>query len=228
MWEPQLALAAGGWHVVAPEIAPVPPAGRRRSMDDVAGEVIDVLDALHIHEAVVAGLSMGGYAALAMFRHAPRYFQGLILCDTRAEADLPEAIENRKRMQRMVRERGAGAVADEMVPLLLGATTHATRPEVVERARRLILENDAESIAGALDALMSRQDSTGLLGSIHCPTLIVVGDEDTLTPLALSEKMHQAIAGSRLTVVPKAGHLSSLEQPEAFNRAVADFLEHRV
>ena len=228
MWEPQLALAAGGWHVVAPEIAPVPPAGRRRSMDDVAGEVIDVLDALHIHEAVVAGLSMGGYAALAMFRHAPRYFQGLILCDTRAEADSPEAIENRKRMQRMVRERGAGAVADEMVPLLLGATTHATRPEVVERARRLILENDAESIAGALDALMSRQDSTGLLGSIHCPTLIVVGDEDTLTPLALSEKMHQAIAGSRLTVVPKAGHLSSLEQPEAFNRAVADFLEHRV
>src|SRR5581483_9147929 len=167
-----------GWHLVAPEIALAPGAGRRRSMDHIAGEVIDLLDALHVHEAVVAGMSMGGYAALAMFRRAPRYFQGLILCDTRADADKPPAVENRKRMQRMVRERGAAAVADEMVPKLLGETTLASRPGVVARVRQLIVANEAESIAGALDALMSRADSTDLLKSIHCPTLIVVGDED--------------------------------------------------
>jgi len=228
MWEPQFALANGGWHVVAPEIAPAPAAGRRRTMDDVAGTVIDLLDRLRIHEAVVAGLSMGGYAALAMFRLAPRYVHALILSDTRADADTPEAIENRRTLQRAARERGASAVADEMIPRLLGATTRATRPDLVERVRSLILASPVESIAGALDALMSRQDSTSLLPSIHCPTLILVGEEDAATPPVLSEAMHRAIAGSRLSVVPAAGHLSSLEQPEAFNRTVAEFLEHRV
>jgi non-heme chloroperoxidase len=228
MWEPQLSFAESGWRVVAPEIGRTPSGPRLRSMDDCAGEVIDLLDALHIHEAVVAGLSMGGYAALSMFRHAPRYFQGLVLCDTRAEADSPEALENRRRMQQLVRDRGPAAVADEMIPKLVGAASRATRPDLVERVRSLVVANTAESISGAIDALMARQDSTDILHSIHCPTLIVVGEEDTVTPLALSEKMHTAIAGSELSVISRAGHLSSLEQPGEFNRVLADFLEHRV
>jgi non-heme chloroperoxidase len=228
MWEPQLSFAESGWRVVAPEIGRTASGPQPRSMDDCAGEVIDLLDALHVHEAVVAGLSMGGYAALAMFRHAPRYFQGLILCDTRAEADTPEAIGNRKKMQQLVRERGAAAVADEMIPKLLGATTRATRSDLVERVRELVVANTAESISGAIDALVSRRDSTDLLPSIHCPALVVVGEEDTVTPLALSEKMQRAIVGSQLAVIPRAGHLSSLEQPGEFNRVLAHFLEHRV
>jgi pimeloyl-ACP methyl ester carboxylesterase len=136
-WEPQLSLAGRGWHVIAPHFRGFdggdhdPPA---TSMDDFAGDVFDLLDALHIHEAVIGGLSMGGYVALSMFRLAPRYVQGLILADTRAEADSPEGIEGRKRMLTLVREKGPSAVADEMIPKLLGNTTRATHPETVERA----------------------------------------------------------------------------------------------
>jgi pimeloyl-ACP methyl ester carboxylesterase len=115
-----------------------------------------------------------------------------------------------------------------MVPRLLGETTRAERPDIVERVRTLILSNPATAIAGAITAIMTRPDSTPLLSSIHCPTLILVGDQDALTPPAMSRDMQRGIAGSELVVVPKAGHLSSLEQPSAFNAALARFLEHRL
>jgi pimeloyl-ACP methyl ester carboxylesterase len=231
MWEPQLALAERGWRVIAPQFRGFdggdrdPPAS---SVDDFAGDVIDLLDALHIHEAVIGGLSMGGYVALAMFRHAHRYFRGLVLADTRAEADTPEGVEGRKRMLTLAREKGPSAVADEMVPKLLGATTGATRPDLVERVRALALANSADAIAGAVTALMTRPDSTALLPSIHCPTLIVVGDEDVVTPPPLSEILHKAIAGSELSIIPRSGHLSSIERADVFNDTLARFLDHRV
>jgi 3-oxoadipate enol-lactonase len=231
MWEPQLALAERGWRVIAPQFRGFdggdhdPPAS---SVDDFAGDVIDLLDALHIHEAVIGGLSMGGYVALAMFRHAHRYFRGLVLADTRAEADTLEGVEGRKRMLALVREKGPSAVADEMVPKLLGATTRATRPDLVERVRALALANAADAIAGAVTALMTRPDSTPLLSSIHCPTLIIVGDEDVVTPPPLSDTLHKGIAGSELSVIPRSGHLSSIERSDVFNDTLARFLDHRV
>lgn len=231
MWEPQLALAEYGWRVVAPHYRGMdgghddPPAS---SLDDYAGDVLDLLDRLRIEEAVVAGVSMGGYLAFALFRHAPRYFQGLILADTRSQADSPEAVEGRKRFLSAIREKGAGAAADEMLPKLLGETTHRERPQVVERVRSLIMASSAPAIAGALTAIMTRPDSTSLLSSIHCPTLIVVGEEDTLTPPAMSRDLQRGIAGSELAVIRKAGHLASLEQPRTFNAELARFLEHRV
>jgi 3-oxoadipate enol-lactonase len=230
-WEPQLALADRGWHVIAPHFrgfdgGDQDPAAT--TLDDFAGDVFDLLDALHIREAVIGGLSMGGYVALSMFRHAPRYVQGLILADTRADADTPEAVEGRKRMLTVVREKGPSAVADDMVPKLLGTTTRATRPEIVERVRSLVLSNSTDAIAGAVTALMTRPDATPLLAAIHRPALILVGDEDVVTPRALSEALQRGIAGSELTVIPRAGHLSNVEQPDAFNDALARFLDHRV
>jgi 3-oxoadipate enol-lactonase len=231
MWEPQLTLADHGWRVLAPHYRGMdggiqdPPAA---SIDDYAGDVIDLLDSLHIEDAVIGGLSLGGYVAFALFRHAPRYFRGIVLADTRSQADPPEAAEGRTRLLSAVREKGPSAAADEMGPRLLGETTRAERPDVVERVRTLILSNPATAIAGALTAIMTRPDSTPLLSSIHCPTLIVVGEQDTLTPPAMSRDMQRGIPGSELVVVPKAGHLSSLEQPSAFNAALARFLEHRI
>jgi pimeloyl-ACP methyl ester carboxylesterase len=227
MWEPQFALADEGWRVIAPDFA-ASSQSSTPTMDDYAGQVIDLLDSLRIHEAVIAGLSMGGYVALAMFRHAARYAQALILSDTRAEADTPQAVEGRRKMQMLVREKGQAAVADEMLPKLLGDTTRRTRPETVEQVRALVLASSAQSISGALNALMTRPDSTSLLPSIHCPVQIIVGEEDTATPRALSENMQQRIAGSELAVIPQAGHLSSIEQPHVFNQTVARFLAHRV
>ena len=119
-------------------------------------------------------------------------------------------------------------MAEEIIPKLLGETTRRTRPELVDRVRSLVLSNSADAIAGAIRALMTRPDSTPLLSTIHVPTLILVGNEDTVTPPALSEQMHRGIAGSELTIITGAGHLSNLEQPGAFNGAVAQFLAHRL
>ena len=231
MWEAQLALADTGWRTIAPQLrgfdggAGDPPAA---SVDDYAGDIIDLLDALHVEQAVIGGLSMGGYVAFALLRLAARYVQGLVLADTRSEADTPEGAAGRARMLELVHDKGPSAVADEMIPKLLGETTRSTRPAVADQVRSLVQASSADAIAGAIRALMTRPDSTPLLASVHVPTLIVVGDEDTVTPPAASEAMHARIGGSELVRIPQAGHLSNLERPDVFNAALAAFLTHRV
>jgi len=231
MWEGQLGLAETGWHVIAPQLRGFddgtadPPAA---SVDDYAGDVIDLLDALHVKQAVIGGLSMGGYVAFALLRLASRYVQGLVLADTRSQADTRDGVAGRTRMLKLLEERGPSAIADEMIPKLLGDTTRSSRPAIVEQVRSLALANSSDAIAGALLALMTRPDSTPLLASVHVPTLIVVGEEDGVTPPAASEEMHRAISGSELVRIPFAGHLSNLEQPAMFNDALAAFLTHRV
>jgi pimeloyl-ACP methyl ester carboxylesterase len=231
MWEGQLALADTGWRVIAPQLRGFdngsgdPPAS---SIDDFAGDVIDLLDGLHVKQAVIGGLSMGGYVAFGLLRHAARYVQGLILADTRSQADTPEGVAGRTRQLGLVQTSGPATVVEELVPKLLGETTRQTRPAVVKTVRSLAQSSSADAISGALRALMTRPDSTPLLASIHVPTLIVVGDEDVLTPPAASEEMHRAIAGSELVHIPNAGHLSNLEQPDVFTAALAAFLSHRV
>jgi len=127
-----------------------------------------------------------------------------------------------------VRDKGQAAVADALLPKLVGDTTRRIRPDVIEALRRQITRNSAESITGALTALMTRPDSTPTLSTIRCPVQIIVGDEDAITPPPLSEQMHNDIAGSELVVIKGAGHMSNMEQPQLFNEALARFLEHRV
>jgi pimeloyl-ACP methyl ester carboxylesterase len=231
MWDAQLALAQEGWRVIAPQLRGFDGAEHdpeTNGIDDYAGDVIDLLDALHVKEAVIGGLSMGGYVAFAMFRHAPSYFRGIILADTRPQADTPEGLQGRARMLETLESRGVSAVADEMLPKLLGETTRREKPEVVERIRSLIFSSSARAIAGAIRALRSRLDSTPLLSSMHCPALIVVGEEDTITPPEISQEMHRAIPGSALVRIPACGHLPNVERTEAFNAALGEFLRHRV
>src|SRR5262249_13268901 len=151
-----------------------------------------------------------------------------VLADTKSQADTPDGLEARRAMLKLLEKRGAAGVAEEMVPRLLGETTKAERPEIAERVRHLALANSPDAIAGAIRALMSRPDSTPLLASIHVPTLILVGEEDVVTPPAASEEMHRLIPGSQLVRIPRSGHLSSLEQPDAFGEAVTAFLDHRI
>ncbi len=231
MWEPQLALAQTGWRVIAPHLRGMDGGAtdpETASIDDYAGDVIDLLDGLHIEEAVIGGLSMGGYVTFGIFRHAPRYFSGMVLADTRAEADTPEGVDGRKRTLALLRDKGVRPVLDEMIPKLLGATTRRDHPDVEARLRQIVSANPDAAVAGAITALMTRPDSTPLLSSVHCPTLIIVGEEDTLTPPPMSRDLHRAIPGSELVVLPGAGHLSSMEQPHAFNAALERFLTHRV
>lgn len=229
LWEPQYVLADSGWRVVMPQLrgfdGSTPDGADVHSIDDYAGDVADLLQTLEIERAVIGGLSLGGYVAFALYRQAPSLFQALVLADTRAEADTPDARANRTRLIEAVRMRGAAAVADEMVPKLLGATSQATRPDLVERVRGLILGNQPTAIEGALTAMMARPDSTELLRSISVPALVLVGEEDVLTPPALSTAMAAHLPNAELVEVPRAGHLSSLEQPDAFNAALLRFLQ---
>jgi len=231
MWDPQLVLAGRGWRLIVPELrgfgegAGDPPT---TSIDDYAGDTIDLLDKLHVDTAVICGLSMGGYIAFSMFRHAPNYFRAMVLADTRSQGDTPEAVAGRKSMQQLVREKGAAAVAEALLPKLVGDTTRRERPAIVEAVRKQIIGSSPEAIAGALAALMTRPDSTPTLSTIRCPVQIIVGDEDAITPPPLSEQMHRDISGSELTVIKGAGHMSNMEQPAVFNDTLARFLDHRV
>lgn len=227
MWEGQLAFAAArGWRVIAPDLTVVATPGA--TVDDFAGVAIDLLDGLHIEGAVVGGLSMGGYVTFALVRHAARYVRGLMLADTRSQADTPEGVEGRKKMLQLLKDQGPAAIADQMIPKLIGETTKRTRPELADRLRAIIMTNPAEAIGGAINALMTRPDATPLLASIHVPTLVIVGAEDTLTPPALAEDLHRGIAGSQLEVIAGAGHMPNMEAPAAFNTALAEFLDRRV
>jgi pimeloyl-ACP methyl ester carboxylesterase len=232
MWDPQVAgMPPLGWRVIVPELRGFgeglgdPPV---TSIDDYAGDTIDLLDRLHVDTAVICGLSMGGYIAFSMFRHAPNYFRAMVLADTRSQGDTPEAVAGRKSMQQLVRDKGAAAVAEALLPKLVGDTTRRDRPAIVDAVRKQIIGNSPEAIAGALAALMTRLDSTPTLSTIRCPVQIIVGDEDTITPPPLGEQMHRDIPGSELTVIKGAGHMSNMEQPAVFNDTLARFLDHRV
>jgi pimeloyl-ACP methyl ester carboxylesterase len=227
MWEGQIAFAAArGWRVLAPDLTVVTKADA--TVDDFAGVAIDLMDGLHIEGAVVGGLSMGGYVTFALVRHAARYIRGLILADTRSQADTPEGVDGRKKMLQLLKDQGPSAVADQMIPKLIGETTKRTRPQIADELHAIIMANSAEAIGSALNAMMTRPDATPLLASIHVPTLVVVGAEDTLTPPPLAEQMHAGIAGSQLVVIDGAGHMPNLEKPNAFNQVLADFLDRRV
>jgi pimeloyl-ACP methyl ester carboxylesterase len=234
MWDSQLVLAERGWRIIVPELRGFGP-GRSAaadppttSIDDYAGDTIDLLDNLHIKHAVVCGLSMGGYTAFAMFRHAPTYFRGMVLADTKSQGDSPEAVAGRKSMQQLVREKGAGAIADALVPKLLSDATRAGKSAIVEHLRAQITSSSVEGIAGALTAMMTRVDSTPMLATLRIPVQVIVGEHDALTPPPLSEQMHHDIPGSQLAVIPGAGHMSNMDQPAAFNEVLGAFLDRRV
>ena len=148
----------------------------------------------------------------------------MILADTKAEADTPEGREGRRKMIEIAHARGAAGVADAMLPKLLGATSKARRPSLVPQVRQMIESQRVESIVAAMEAMMARPDSTPDLPRISCQTLLVVGNEDELTPLADAERMQNHISRSRLVVLPEAGHLSNLEAPDGFTLAMSDFL----
>ena len=226
LWRPQIERAPTGWRFVAPDLpgfgASVLPAAR--SMEAMAREVLNVLDEQGIDRAVIGGMSMGGYVTLALYRLAPERFAAMLLADTRATADTDQQKAARRKMIETVRDKGPGAVADEMMPRLLGETSHRERPEVASTVRAMIEGNSRDAIAGAAEAMMNRPDSRPLLSQITVPTLVICGREDVLTPPSDSEALHSGIADSRLVQIPSAGHLSSIEAPEQFSFALNTFL----
>jgi pimeloyl-ACP methyl ester carboxylesterase len=194
------------------------------TMEDMAKDVAALLDSLHVARVVLGGLSMGGYVALAFYRLFPERVRALLLADTRPQADTDEARLNREETATRVLREGMKTIADAMLPKLLAPATHAEQTQIVRRVSDMILHTDPQGAASALRGMAMRRDQTELLREIDCPVLIIVGGLDAITPLADAELMHGEIRGSRLEVIAGAGHVSNIERPEEFNRALEKFL----
>ena len=194
------------------------------SMDQMASDVRSLMAALEIEKAVLVGLSMGGYVSLAFYRNYPGAVRAMMLADTRASSDTHTAREKRLTSAKKAETEGASAIANEMVPLLLGTSTIQHKPEIANRVRSMIEANSPAGIAAAQRAMADRMDSTYILAGVDRPVLIVVGAEDLLTPVAEAEALRNGIPHSQMRVIPGAGHLSNLEQPAEFNRALGEFI----
>jgi pimeloyl-ACP methyl ester carboxylesterase len=194
------------------------------TMDTFADDLAGLLNGLSIDQAVICGLSMGGYAAFAFYRKYSGKVSALILADTKPQADTEEGRQGRYEMAELARREGASTLVETMIPRLIGETTLRNNPEVGERLKKMIESAQPEGIAQALIAMAGRKDSTEMLSGITCRTLIIVGKEDKLTPPSDAERMEQAIKGSSIKIIQNAGHLPNIEQKESFNQAVSLFL----
>jgi YbgC/YbaW family acyl-CoA thioester hydrolase len=195
------------------------------SVETYARDLVALLDALGVDEVVLCGLSMGGYIAFEFLRRWRSRVRAVVLMDTRAEADTPEGKRARDLAAATAREGGAAAIAEQMIPKLMGPTTRGRAPETVAQVRAMIEGAPVSGIVGALGALRDRPDSTDdLPGLAGLPVLIIVGEEDEVTPPSRARAMAEAIPGARVVVIPGAGHVPPLERPAATTQALLEFL----
>ncbi len=167
---------------------------------------------------------MGGYVAFAFLRNYPARVRGLVLADTRPQPDAPEGKAGRFASALTAQKDGAGAIANAMLGRLLSQKSTDEKPDLVKHVRAMIESTPVQGIAGDLMSMAERPDSVPMLASIRVPTLVIVGELDPLTPPADSKLMADTIPGAKLEVIPGAAHLSNMEDPATFNRAVGDFL----
>lgn len=231
MWEPQFRGGLPGWRLLAPDLRGFGGStderadGDEPTIDDYADDIAALVrEVAGGRPVVLGGLSMGGYACLAVMRRTPGLVRALVLADTRAGADTLEGRAGRKAMLTVLEHDGPQGVARDMMPRLLGATTREHNPDAEETVRLLIKRQSPAAIRDAIHRMMERPDAKALLPSIDVPVLVIVGDEDTLTPLSESQAIAAVVPNATLVQIAGAGHLSNLEQPQAFEASLADFL----
>jgi 3-oxoadipate enol-lactonase len=198
----------------------------RYTLDQAADDVMGLLDHLSIRQAVFVGLSMGGYILFALYRRYADRVKGLVLANTRAQADTAEGKQGRFQMAQTAYKNSPSAIADIMIPKLLSPDTIQEKPDLVRRVRGMIEGNQISGIAGDLMAMAERPDSVPLLKQITRPTQIIVGELDVPTPPADAKLMAERIPGARLAIIPGAAHLSNLEHPDLFNDTIRSFVSN--
>jgi 3-oxoadipate enol-lactonase len=230
MWAGQLEGLSNknGGRVIAPDL---PGFGCSPVIDDTvtmgqfADDLAALLDGLGIAEPVIlCGLSMGGYIAFEFWRRHRLRLRGLVLCDTRAAADSPEVAEARRQTADRVLREGPGLLADAMLPRLFSEITRQQRPTLIQAVRAAIVNNNARGVAAAARGMAQRADMTGELPRIDCPTLVVVGENDSISTPDEMRGIAEAMPNASFVEIPSAGHMSPLENPLDVNAAIRDFL----
>ncbi|WP_422925235.1 alpha/beta fold hydrolase [Singulisphaera sp. PoT] len=229
MWAKQLSDVGSMYRIIAPDLR-----GHGKSaapdgvytMDEMADDVIELLDALQLTEPVVlGGLSMGGYVAFSLIARYPERVRGLMLLDTRAKNDSPEAAANREQLaQKVEASHSTEPVIEAMLPKLLGESSREAHPDLAAKVQRMIEKTPTRTIAGTLRGMAIRPDRTPELGKIDVPTLVVVGEQDAITPPDEMRSMADQIPRSRFITIPDAGHLAPMENPGATNDVILEFL----
>jgi len=195
------------------------------TIEEHCDDLIALLDHLEIEKTVIVGLSMGGYIALRALERNPERFLGLVLCDTRSEADSNEAKIKRAGDAGRVKKEGSKRFADDFVRKVFAPDSFSGVKEATELVHRIIRQTTPLSIAGTLIALSARTDTTPSLQHIKAPTLIMVGEHDAITPPAAAQAMEERIPGAELSIVPDAAHMSNLENTDFFNEKLLIFLK---
>jgi pimeloyl-ACP methyl ester carboxylesterase len=230
MWQEQLSGIGSVYRVIAPDLrghgeSPVPEG--IYTMDAMADDVVELLETLEIAgPVVVGGLSMGGYVALSLVARYPTRVRGLMLMDTRAAADTPEAAAGREATAKSVLAADSvSSAVESLIPRLFSKMTIEQRPERVEPMRAIMEQTAPQGIAGALRGMAARPDRRGDLPKIAVPTLVLVGEDDVIAPPTEAKAMADAIPNARLEVIPHAGHMAPYENPSAANAAILRFLK---
>ncbi len=227
MWDPQVAALEGRYRVVAYDGRGHGGSGTGDgpfAFEDLVDDLLGVLEGQGIDGAVLVGLSMGGYVALRFAEREPARVRALVLADTKSDADGDAAKLKRAGGLRLLRAGGSKAFAESSLRTLLAFETIRSRPEIVAKTRGMMEACPAAGIGANLLAMAGRTDTTGSLGRIAVPTLVLVGEKDGLTPPSDAKALASRIPGARLVEIPGAAHLSNLEDPEAFNAALLSFL----
>jgi len=228
IWSQQVETLARQYRVIAPDLrgfgrSSVTPG--KVTVEQWADDLAALLDALEIHEPIVlGGLSMGGYVAFRFFQAHRSRLAGLILCDTKAAADTPQAAAGRLETARRVECEGCQFLSDTMLPRLLAPATLESKPEVVDRLRQIILAGDPAGYAATSRGLAERPNFTPLLPQIDCPTLLIVGRQDAISTVAEMNAMSRAIPASRIVEIDNAGHVTPMEAPVEVTAAMEQFL----
>jgi 3-oxoadipate enol-lactonase len=228
MWKGQFAALSDRCRIIAPDLRGFGGSGVSEcvvNMELMADDLAALLDALSIDEPIVlCGLSMGGYIAFEFWRKYASRLCALILCDTRASADRPEVAASRLATADRVLREGTQPLVESMLPKIFSPQTFAAQPRKVEEMERIMMHTDPRGIAAASRGMAQRRDYSAELVNIQCPTLVLVGAEDALSPPAEMQPMAAAIPNAEYKIIPNAGHMSPLEQPDAVNAVIESFL----
>jgi len=235
MWDSQIQALSKYSRVISPDLrgfgqSPLGPVDPTHgiTMERYADDLVELLDELNLRAdqpIVFVGLSMGGYIAWQFVRKYAARLRGLVLLDTRSLADTDEGRAGRLKMAENVAEWDSGRVAEMMGPKLSAPSTFKTKPAVIAALRRVVERTSPAAIAAAQRGLAARPDMTSFLPHITVPTLVIVGDEDAISPPFEMQAIAAAIPHAEFVVIPNSGHMTTMENPEAVNAALSKFVE---